>query len=565
MIRELIRQFILTDDINKLPEVNVVNKEPDVKAKDVRQEPPIPVERVIVTEKPSIEKLDKIAAGTSVPEIKGVIETMKALNGNLNVQSQNIVTMNPAKLDEPVTLKSEEKIKQIEEKEQAADLQKNADNLINLDAIRKEESELAADGDVANARAAERHEQLRKTLEKHKLEQRQMMQEQKEILKDIKEQKQEFEREKQRMAKDEILKKSEKAETSAKEDVPAENKSNLRDISKRAGGNNEVNLEEGDKKVEEGLSAAEKIKLNAKPQSGPDEGDDANIAVNSGERKVDLPQEISRDKNVKESQNAADNVLPIDKTVADRQTFARSSLRKEKQDEAKGGTVEANNSENMKGPILNVLSKGVLQRSIVEEGLPKEIIDNRQMKEEKRDVLKDEVINASDKSQAKFDDRFSVPVALKMMNQSKVDKPTVVASPNKSQPEVLAIGRDILGNEREKRDVDEADVSANDTKVGDHPSERSELLVRGIDDADETCSKDGNARKSEPEKQSEKRAAKPSTTEASLIKTNVYLSEQAMTKAFSIDTHEAFASEVEYANVKRRDFKALNHKDNVEI
>ncbi|KAH0949099.1 hypothetical protein HN011_006636 [Eciton burchellii] len=547
------------DKINKISEIKILDKESDLKAKDIRQEPPIPVERVIVTEKPSMEKLDKIAADTPVPHINNVIETMKALNGNLNIQSQMIV--NIAKIDESVTLKSEEKIKLIEQKEQATDLQKN-DNLINLDAIKKEESELAADGDVVNARAAERHEQLRKTLEKHKLEQRQMMQEQKEILKDIKEQKQEFEREKQRMAKDDILKKNEKEmEIKVKEEVLSENRNNLKDI-KKAEENNEINLEKNDKKIleKEEQNVAD-IKLNEKQKL--DEINDVNIAMKTSEKKSNSFQEVLHNDNVKElqkiSKNAASEAPSIEKTIVDRQIeFAELPLKKENQDKAKIEIIESNNSKNMKGPILNVLSKGILQRSIAEEGLLKES-NNHQMKEKKK-VLMNEVINGSDK--AKFDDRFSVPVALKMMNQSKLE--AVFSSLNKSESEIPAIQKDILTNEREKRDID-AVMNTSDTKVNsDHPLEKSEFLVKNINNPDpETCSKEKSAKKSKIEKQSEKPITKLSTTEIPLIKTNVYLSDQGITKTFSIDVH--VVSKMEHVNVKQRDLKALNHKDNIEI
>jgi hypothetical protein len=506
-----------------------------------------------------MEKLDKIAADTPVPHINNVIETMKALNGNLNIQSQMIV--NIAKIDESVTLKSEEKIKLIEQKEQATDLQKN-DNLINLDAIKKEESELAADGDVVNARAAERHEQLRKTLEKHKLEQRQMMQEQKEILKDIKEQKQEFEREKQRMAKDDILKKNEKEmEIKVKEEVLSENRNNLKDI-KKAEENNEINLEKNDKKIleKEEQNVAD-IKLNEKQKL--DEINDVNIAMKTSEKKSNSFQEVLHNDNVKElqkiSKNAASEAPSIEKTIVDRQIeFAELPLKKENQDKAKIEIIESNNSKNMKGPILNVLSKGILQRSIAEEGLLKES-NNHQMKEKKK-VLMNEVINGSDK--AKFDDRFSVPVALKMMNQSKLE--AVFSSLNKSESEIPAIQKDILTNEREKRDID-AVMNTSDTKVNsDHPLEKSEFLVKNINNPDpETCSKEKSAKKSKIEKQSEKPIAKLSTTEIPLIKTNVYLSDQGITKTFSIDVH--VVSKMEHVNVKQRDLKALNHKDNIEI
>jgi len=521
------------------------------------------VERVIVTEKPSVEKLDKIAADTPVPDINNVIETMKALNGNSNIQSQMIV--NIAKIDESVTLKSEEKIKLIEQKEQATDLQKN-DNLINLDAIKKEESELAADGDVVNARAVERHEQLRKTLEKHKLEQRQMMQEQKEILKDIKEQKQEFEREKQRMAKDDILKKNEKEmEIKAKEEILPEknNRKNLKDIDKKAEENNEINFKKNDKKIleKEEQNVAD-IKLNEKQRL--DEINDVNMKIS--EKKSNSFQEVLHNDNVKElqkiSKNTANETPSIEKIVVDRQIeSAGLPLKKEKQDKTKIEIVESNNSKNMKGPILNVLSKAILQRSIAEEGLLKES-NNHQMKEKKK-ILMNEVINESDKLQAKFDDRFSVPVALKMMNQSKLEK-AVVSSLNKSESEIPAIRKDILANEREKRDID-AVMNASDTKVNsDHPFEKSEFLIKNINNGDpETCSKEKSAKKSKIEKQSEKPIAKLSTTEVPLIKTNVYLSEQGITKTFSIDMHAV--SKVEHVNVKQRDLKALNHKDNIEI
>lgn len=562
----------ITDKINPLPDINIPDKSLDLKAKDVRQEPPIPVERIIVSEKPNVEKPDKIAVGSLVPEIKDVVETIKS--ENLNAQAQAAPNTD-AKIDESVTLKAEEKIKIIEEKEQSMDLQKN-DNLINLDAIKKEESELAADGDMANARAVERHEQLRKTLEKHKLEQRQMMQEQKEILKDIKEQKQEFEREKQRMAKDEILK---KVQIDAKENILPESKSNLEENDKKAVENNEIIIEKNKIETKEVLKEeannVNKIKLNEK-QPPRDENNNIDLAAESSEKKLNLPHEVSH-KNVEEpqkiSEDVADKFLPIKEAVVDREV-PEKLLQKEKQDEKKVERIEFNDSKNMKGPILNVLSKGVLQRSVVEEGLAKED-DNRRTKEERREVLTNEVANTSDKLQAKYDDKYSIPIALKMMNQSKLDK-VIVPSLNKSEPEVLAsIRRDILeNNEREKRDVDREE-NANDTKVnGDHLTEKSlhqNLIIsesphqKDVDDTDgETCSKlREGSKKSEAEEEYEKRVIKPSTTEVPLINTNLYLSEQRITKTISMDQHAALDSE--YADMRQEDSKVLGPKDKTEI
>lgn len=548
--------------------------------KDIRQEPPIPVERVIVTEKPSVEKSDKVAMDTLVPEVKEMVETVKTLNENANVQSQIAVNTDIAKLDESVvTLKAEEKIKIIEEKERAMDLQRN-DNLINLDAIKKEESELAADGDVANVRAAERHEQLRKTLEKHKLEQRQMMQEQKEILKDIKEQKQEFEREKQRMAKDEVLKKSEKSvQINAKENVLPQ-KDTLSENDGRAVENNEVDVEKSIRNKEtledKDRNKLDEIKLNEKLLM-PDNANNVNVVAENNEKKSDLFQETSRNKNAEEEQtmfgNGANEAV-LDREAVDLKTPEKPSMRK---NEIKMGRIKFNDTESMNSPILNVLSKGTLQRSVGEEGLAKES-DNRRTKEEKREaaLLTHEAINASDKLQGKLDDsRYSVPVALKMTNQSRTES-AIVTPANKSEPVVQAIRRDILENyEREKRDVGAESPSVNNNaKVsGDHrlAIEKSESRrVKEINDADsETCLKlgqDSSKHSEAKESEFEKRTIKSSTTEASLIKTNVYLSEQGIRKTISMDPRAAGFS-AESMSTKQRYLKTSRelHKDNIEI
>ncbi|KYN05917.1 Putative sodium-coupled neutral amino acid transporter 10 [Cyphomyrmex costatus] len=481
------------DQINQLPNINVIDKTLDLKVEDVRQEPPIPVERTI-SEKPNVEKSDKIAVDSFVPKIQNVDETIK--NENLNAQAQVVISIDNAKIDKPVTLKAEEKIKIIEEKEQSMDLQKN-DNLV-LDAIKKEESELAADGDMANVRAAERHEQLRKTLEKHKLEQRQMMQEQKEILKDIKEQKQEFEREKQRMAKDEILKKNEKIQIDVKENIVSESKINLIENSKKGVKNSEIIIEKNNKEV------------------------------------------------------------------LKKKEWSKKSLQKEKQDKTKIERIESNDSKNMKGSILNALTKGVLERSVMEEELAKKN-NNRQAKEEKKEILMNEVVNTSDKLQGKYDEKYSVPIALKMMNQSKLDK-VIIPSLNKSESEILVIRRDILeNNEREKRDID-GEANVNDTKVNsDHLTEKPESLVKDASNMDdETCSKlRESSKKSEAEKESESRVIKSSTIEVPLINTNLYLSEQRIMKTISMDQHAALNSE--YAGMNQEDSKVLSPKDKTEI
>ncbi|CAK9815924.1 hypothetical protein ANTPLA_LOCUS8818, partial [Anthophora plagiata] len=188
--------------MGQLPKLNDLDESLNSKPNDVRQEPPIPVERIVVTEKPVVEtqkSVDNILA-TFAPAIKKMVEEIKTMDESFHKQSKNLIKHNIITTVESVTVKGEKNIL-VDVKENFIDTQKN-DNFINSDAIKKEESELAADAEAANLLTAERHEKLRKTLEKHKQEQLQMMEEQKEILKDLKEQKKEIERQQQRIMKD---------------------------------------------------------------------------------------------------------------------------------------------------------------------------------------------------------------------------------------------------------------------------------------------------------------------------------------------------------------------------
>ncbi|CAK9803004.1 hypothetical protein ANTQUA_LOCUS3543, partial [Anthophora quadrimaculata] len=188
--------------MGQLPNLNNLDESLNPKVNDVRQEPPIPVERIVVTEKPVVEtqkSVDNILA-TFAPVIKKLVEEIKTIDESFHIQSKNSIKHDIITTVESVTVKGEKNIP-VDVKENFIDTQKN-DNFINSDAIKKEESELAADAEAANLLTVERHEKLRKTLEKHKQEQLQMMEEQKEILKDLKEQQKEIERQQQKIMKD---------------------------------------------------------------------------------------------------------------------------------------------------------------------------------------------------------------------------------------------------------------------------------------------------------------------------------------------------------------------------
>lgn len=267
---------------------------------------------------------------------------------------------------------------------------------------------------------------------------------------------------------------------------------------------------------------------------------------------MDPFQKISPNEDIEALQKVSGDVPDkshfIKEVIIDRE-ISKRLLHKEKQDDMKIERVEFNDLKHMKGPILNALSKGVIQRSTAEEILVKEN-DNRQLKEEKREAL-----NMSEELQGRYDDKYSVPVALKMMNQSKLDK-MIVSSSNKSELEVPIVHRDILeNNEREKRNADKEvnDVKVNDTNFINRLSENSESFIKDVDNMDRgTCSKLQENFKSYEDKKFNKKIIKSSTTEVPLIKTNIYLSEQGITKTISMNApHDAL--NVEYMNMKQRE------------
>ncbi|XP_014235355.1 putative sodium-coupled neutral amino acid transporter 10 [Trichogramma pretiosum] len=145
--------------------------------KNARKEPPVPVER--------LPKPDK------------KIEVMKLKSDSINIVAQPAVNIINDKIDKNIVKETEEAYKSLKKTKSVDTPLKNNVNeepikksdakndIIAVDAIKKEELELAADKDIIITDGAEKREQLEKTLQKHILEQREMMQEQKKILKDI--------------------------------------------------------------------------------------------------------------------------------------------------------------------------------------------------------------------------------------------------------------------------------------------------------------------------------------------------------------------------------------------
>lgn len=462
---------------------------------------------------------------TFAPVIKKMVEEIKTMDTKFHKQSNILVKDDVITQTEFVTGNREEnnpihmkKNNPMEMKESFINT-KGHDNSINSDAIKKEESELAAYAEAANMLVSERHEKLRKTLEKHKQEQLQMMEEQKEILKDLREQKQEIERQKQKIIKD------------TQEHQKYEGK--LKAIYK-----NEKSDTQSNKNVTDTSSINEKVFLK-KQKSISDKTSDVVFSNNENPNKE---QNIQVDNN---------HVLFDNKVHNERIRNVGTSLNDTK--------------ELPKGPILNALTKRVLQRSIsvnnfkLNDSEPDKIMLNN------KNTDTDIIFNSGKKSNSKIgkiQHEYSLPIALKMRNQTSVEN-TLILIENKSEDSVQVIHRDILENhEREKREINMKIEETSTKVISDISNEKPEYVIKNftIKDNREKCFKQNEQTVENSvnklKKKISQNLSKSDMVETPLIRTNVYLSEQGFENAVSMDSNIPIRGE--YVKLKQRDLKFVN-------
>lgn len=221
--------------------------------------------------------------------------------------------------------------------------------------------------------------------------------------------------------------------------------------------------------------------------------------------------------------------------------------------------ISSNNSKELhKGPILNALTKRVLQRSISindtklnDKTEPDKIMHNN------KDNSSDMILN----SREKIENEYFLPIALKMRNQTKVEN-TLNPIEHKSDKDVQIIHRDILENhEREKREIN-IEIEETSTKVtSDISNKKSDNLIKNfiIKDNEKCCKRKKKLEENLTSKLREKisqNSSKSNTIEISLIKTNAYLSDHRFENALSIDSNISIREE--YIKLKQRDLKFVN-------
>lgn len=448
---------------------------------------------------------------TVSPEIKRIVEDGKTMDESSHRQTEIII-----KNDAPTVLSAIEKRGEsnpIEMKE----------NFINSDAIKKEDSELAADAEAANILAVERHEKLRQTLEKHKQEQLKMMEEQKEILKDLQEQKQEIEKKKQSVVKD--------------TQVPKENDVQL-----------EIRNENSALQVRENIT---------------------NLNNNEGES-LRKPEESSNDKAfdpiLSNNKNGNEQKIIFSKENRIFDSIGDPNNKTSFNNKGNGEGIkeyewETGNSRKLhKGPILNALTKRASQKSmplnasrpndnesnkIIQENDPIAIPSNKEGKPKS----KTEAVQHED----------SVPIVSKIGNQTYT-RSSVVLMENNTEENVQVIRRDILeDHERKRRDINVQTEETNAKASSDNTNKEheKEIVVKDMQKNEKCFRQEQPTEEDAVHELKDKliqNSSKSNTIEASLIKTNVYLSHQGFTNAVSMHPNIPIR---EYVNLKQRDLKSM--------
>ncbi|XP_043524136.1 putative sodium-coupled neutral amino acid transporter 10 isoform X2 [Frieseomelitta varia] len=498
----------IKEKMSQLSGLNVLENSLKLEANNVRQEPPIPVERIVVTEKPMVETQKPVDDILVTPVIKKMVEE-ETMDANLHEKSQDLIKNDIIATE--TTNKNKEKNNLIKKKEKY--------NFINSDSIKKEESELAASlvkSEAASILVAERHEKLRKTLEKHKQEQLQMMREQKEILKDLEEQKQKIRRQKQKVIED--TKEYEKS------------KSKLKVLNE---------------------TSATQVKMNFTINSTKKNESPKNQKENINNKIFNLT--FFNNENINKKQNIH---LNTDQMLLDHK------LNNEKHKDL--GMKPNNSGELLKGPILNALTKRVLERSISTSDLK---LNNTETN------FRDNFTNIISDFQGKFTSKlqklqheYSLPIALKMRNQTNVENLLVE---HKSEENDQVIHRDILENhEREKREII-MKVEKINAKVTSDISNKSEYLIKNFTTKDnhEKCFKQNKKIEENLENRLKDKTSQNSSksykVETSLIKTNVYLSEQGFGNTVSMDSNIPLRGE--YIKLKQRELKFVNIDEDYNI
>ncbi|XP_076661257.1 uncharacterized protein LOC143365198 [Halictus rubicundus] len=512
----------IKEKIDQLPDLNAPDKSINLKSKDIRQEPPIPVERIVVTEKPAAETQKSIetVVATLVP-VMGNANEMKPLDADLLNKPKTLMKNHVLEIMESSTLKTREKNSVLDLKKNFIDTQKS-DNLINSDAIKKEETELAADAEISNILVAQTNKKLEKIDFKTKQESKEQA-----VIKDVQ--------------------------------VLRENEKRLKVFNKKLifqENNNSRTLKFGhDKEFLNKTEEDESVKVQKSK---------SNNELN--EMKSHEHVEVKQLKNDENMQINIQNEISLSTTGINDKSSRNKMIDQKEINDAKEEPIYSNDLP--KGPILNALIKRKIHKSISLHDLASNNGNNKGLS--KNDEIPDSILsNLQEKSVLNSKNRkaqyeYSVPIALQMRNQTKMENVSASLA-NKSEENAQAFRRDILQNhERDKREINSNKKEPDAKATSDIFGKNTERLVSNStvkDDRDE-CSKQHEDAKDGSLTNKSKSTANQSEgdlIETPLIKVNMYLSDQKIADAISVEPNIAMGGE--YVKLKQRDLKSVDSSE----
>lgn len=450
---------------------------------NVRKEPPVPVELI------EPEKLKKNQNNIQIDTVKIDSEIKKSVKEREDLVDEKLIqeTNEVYASLKKVKTKNDESQKQMidsipKENNKMNSGQKNND-VIAVDAIKKEELELAADKEMSNVESMQRREQLDKTLEKHIMQEKDLMEEQKQLLKDIEQKKKEIEQAKKIEMDQEKAKKVTSFETKIKSD-----------------GTNSINQDP----------------IN-------------NMIINAEKNILKLTKEKSKEsitKNEKSSgslQNSQ-NLVPDNKTQSSLNFKSEKVIVKEK---------EPNYEKEKNGePVLT-------KKSNIPPNEKERIDEQTKIKKDTNTVY------LKNNQEKKPKDDSSVPIVLKMNNQTKVPDVEMIQK-HESNANVTGMKRNMLElHPRKKRE---------ESGISDVFIDNSEKYHENNSNVDKTSLEEKIC-----SKKSEKQVTLNSEINSNnLLKESKHLSDQIIEKkvpqASILEQNDHFIN----VNINKRDLKAIN-------
>lgn len=527
----IIPYLFYVDDVEKIKP-----KVPDKFSDDenVRQEPPVPVERLSDNEQPKDDIKDKIVIEPK-PLIPEILKIEKDNNiDNKLIEEAKVAYDSLKRIKSPnevPDMKEELNVEPVKTDEKINTAQKN--DVIAVDAIKKEESELAADKEMSNVETVLRKEELERTLEKHIMEQKEMMQEQKELLKDI----EQIKKERELAEKNEIEKQNNQHNVAKKiveneNPVDAAQKPNKIDVINKSVAENlesqkDQQAKVGENEIRNDLSVHDELKQ-SKIQDSKQPLLDSKLSLNSK-----LPIDNGNPADVL---NQHDD---IDSKYSDKNSILSSNSSKVFLD---------SHVKKSEDHIIRALTKQSNKLSDGNETVVLKNVDKLAVSEEKKDTKKEDKKPFSN----------PIPIVLKMNNNTKQVYDSKINNLNKSQSNIAIPQRDILEEHlRDKRDVGEGPKNISNKIISETSEHKTNLAVEtDTKNESETCDKKVNISVASSV---ESKIGLNEKGVENLIKTSAYLSQQDSIEHISISSEKNVGGN--FVKVKKRDLKALEFDD----